>query len=111
MDSILSALRGLPKAMAVGVKILNARVIVAFINRHGLLEMFEATYREQLIKADPQIYNREYFHDVASILKEIQDRISSHVVDEFGVRFTITTDISYRRYSKFLWDNYGVTKI
>jgi hypothetical protein len=75
MDSIVSALRSVPKVMAVAVKVLNARVIVAFINRHGLLELYEAAYREQLLKADPQIFNEGYFHDVALILKEMQEKI------------------------------------
>jgi hypothetical protein len=75
MDSIVSALRSVPKAMAVAVKVLNARAIAAIINRHGLLEIHEAAYREQLLKADPQIFNEGYFHDVALILKEMQEKI------------------------------------
>jgi hypothetical protein len=75
MDSIVSALRNVPKAMAVAIKVLNARVIVAFINRHGLLEIYEAAYRKQLLKADPQIFNDDYFHDVALILKEMQEKL------------------------------------
>jgi hypothetical protein len=45
------------------------------INRHGLLQIYEAAYREQLLKADPQIFNEGYFHDVALILKEMQEKI------------------------------------
>jgi hypothetical protein len=75
MDSIVSALRSIPKAMAVAVKVLNARAVAAIINRHGLLEIYEAAYREQLLKADPQIFNEGYFHDVALILKEMQEKI------------------------------------
>ena len=74
MDSIVSALRSVPKAMAVAVKVLNARAIAAIINRHGLLEIYEAAYREQLLKADPQIFNEGYFHDVALILKECRKK-------------------------------------
>jgi hypothetical protein len=40
MGSIVSALTNVPKAMALVVKVINARLIVAFINRHGLLEIF-----------------------------------------------------------------------
>ncbi len=75
MDSIVSALRSVPKLLAVAVKVLNARVVAAFINRHGLFEIYEAAYREQLLKADPQIFNEGYFHDVALFLKEMQEKI------------------------------------
>ena len=75
MDSIVSALRSVPKILAVAVKVVNAAIVLVFINRHGLFEIYEAAYREQLLKADPQIFNEGYFHDVALFLKEMQEKI------------------------------------
>ncbi len=63
-------LKSIPKFIGVAVALINAWLVVLIKNRVTFPTLLEAMYFDRLSDADPQVFNEDYFVDIATLARE-----------------------------------------